>query len=318
MPSNAQFQEETVRSGVITLTGRPNVGKSTLLNQVLGSELSVVSAKPQTTRDQIRGILTEKQGQIVFIDTPGIHRAKKGGINEIMVNEAKLALSEPSLVWYLVDPQSSIEHEMPVLQFLASVNAPIFLILNKSDLIHGKAALLGNRSQKLLDEIQAYAETKDIKIAKVFLVSAKKRKGLDPLLELTWNSLPEGEPFFSDPDYISDKPTRFFVAEMIREQLYKCLGDEIPYSCAVKIDLYEEGAKLDRIEGTIFVERESQKPMVIGKQGKKIKEISQNAREKIEVLVDKKVFLRLQVKVLPDWTKNADALKQLGYQIEGH
>ncbi|MCM2278336.1 MAG: GTPase Era [Oligoflexia bacterium] len=304
------------KSGFIAIVGRPNAGKSTLLNSVLGAKVSIVTPKAQTTRERVLGILTEKQGQIVFIDTPGIHRAKEGGINAFMVNEAREALESPTLVWYLVDPSSAPKHEAAVLELLAPSKAPVILLFTKSDVMMRapqKAAL--ERFQ--VDLKQALAD-KGIPLVESFRISARRNEGLKQLLALSWERMPEGPFYYPDEEQISDRPVRFFVAEKVREQLFLHLGQELPYSCAVEIESFEEPGgdkKLTRIEAVIHVERESQKGMVIGKGGQKIKEIGQAARAEIERFIEGPAFLGLRVKVLKDWTRNAEALKKMGYHL---
>lgn len=308
------------KSGFVAIVGRPNAGKSTLLNAVLGSEVSIVTPKAQTTRDKVLGILTEKEGQIVFIDTPGIHRAKEGGINAFMMTEVTGALDAPSAVWYLVDPDSALKHEQAVIDLLKNTvvqdKIPLIVMITKMDVI-GKAKnkLVHERLNAFEKDLQDKLQAEGLALCKTLRISARAGEGVKDLLALTWSLMQEGPRYYEDEDQVSDKPMRFFVAEKIREQLLMCLGDEVPYSCAVKIDSYEEGASLDKIQSTIYVERDSQKGIVIGKGGLKIKEIGQKAREKIELFVGKKVFLGLQVKVLKDWSKDAEALKQMGYHL---
>ncbi len=296
------------KSGFVVIAGRPNAGKSTLMNRIVGSRLSIVTPKAQTTRERVLGIFTEKQGQMVFVDTPGIHNAKEGGINAYMMNEVREALEGVSCIWYLVDPTSVIKAETVVLEILKAAQVPIFLIWNKADL---KYVLPGG----LLTEIPARAQELGVKITREFKVSALKGKGVDELLSATWETLPEGAPHYPDPEQISDRPVRFFVAEKIREQLLLQLGEELPYCCAVEIERFEEGGKMPRIEAVIHVERDSQKGMVVGKGGQKIKAIGTAARTEVEKFMGQGVFLGLSVKVLKDWSKDAEALKRLGYHL---
>ncbi len=302
------------KSGFIAVIGRPNVGKSTLTNKILGEPISIVTPKAQTTRERILAILTEPRGQIVFVDTPGIHRAKVGGINQAMVQATARALNN-ELIWYLVDPRSALFHEEVVLDLFAqtiqkSRIKSIFLVMNKIDLEKP------SRLRELAESIEAAARTKGILFCERHLISAQRGDGIETLLESSWRLLPEGPLLYPDTEALSDRPTRFFVAERIREQLFLQLGEELPYCCAVKIESYDEGAQLSRIEASIYVEKESQKPIVIGKAGSKIKSIGQAARHQIEVFLGQKIFLGLKVKVLKDWTKSAEKLKQLGYLIE--
>lgn len=298
------------KSGFVAIAGRPNAGKSTILNQILGTRLSIATPKAQTTRERVHGVLTEKPGQIVFIDTPGIHRAKEGGINEFMMSEVRAALDEPNLVWYLVDPMSAVKHEEAVIALLRKVKAPVFVIFNKNDLKSAQARL--PEFEPALTKALSEAS---VEVKAVFKLSALKKRGLGPLLDATWEILPEGPFHFEDEDQLSDRPTRYFVAEKIREQLFLKLGDELPYSCAIEIEKFIENAEPPRIEASIHVERDSQKGIVIGAQGKKIKEIGTAARREIETFLGGKVFLGLNVKVTKDWSKNSEALKRLGYDL---
>lgn len=302
-----------IKSGFVAIVGRPNVGKSTLLNELLGSMLSIVTPKAQTTRERVLGILTEKVGQIVFVDTPGIHKAKDGGINEFMVSEAREALNGPSVIWYLVDPKSGMEHEKPVVDMIvrSAKKVPVFLIFNKLDLISkikDEAVLV---FQKLLYDAMKEA---GLTVQAEMRISALKKIGTKELLEQTWALMPEGPLYYEDPDQLSDRPTRFFVSEKIREQLLLKLGDELPYSCGVEIDSFDEKAKPPRIEATIYVERESQKGIVVGKGGAKIKEIGQSARKTIEEFLGEHIFLGLKVKLLKDWTRDKQSMERMGYR----
>ena len=300
------------KSGFVAIVGRPNAGKSTLLNQVLGSTLSIVTPKAQTTRERVLGILTEKEGQIVFVDTPGIHKAREGGINESMVNEAKEALDTPSCVWYIVDPRSKLEHEMPVLELLKQAKSPIFVLMNKFDLL-GKII-----PKAQLEELEASLgkamREMGLDAREILRIAAQPGKGVAELLEKTWACIPEGPLYYEDPDQLSDRPTRFFVAEQIREQLYLRLGDELPYSCGVEIEKFDEKSKPLRIEAVIFVERESQKGIVVGKGGVKIKEIGVYARKTIEEFLGQPIFLGLKVKLLKEWTRDVAAMERMGYR----
>lgn len=288
------------------IAGRPNSGKSTLLNAVLGENLSIVTPKPQTTRESVRGILTEKdQGQIVFVDTPGIHRAREGSINAYMMEQVEQGLEAPDLIWYLIDPDTTIEVETPVYEKLTGAKAPVFLVLNKED--------LGRDTRALATAIQARLEALGVEVRAQFQISGRKKTGVPALLERTWTDLPVGPAFYPDPDEISDRPTRFFVAEKIREQLFMCLGEELPYSTAVLIEKFDENAIPPRIEAKIVVERESQKGMVIGKGGLKIKEIGSEARKTVEKFLGKKIFLGLKVEVIKEWSSDPRRMKELGY-----
>jgi GTP-binding protein Era len=298
------------KSGFVAIAGRPNAGKSTILNAYLGTDLSIVTSKAQTTRESVNGVLTEKEGQIVFVDTPGIHRAKEGGINAFMMSEVRNALEEPDLIWYMVDPDSSPTYEIPVLELLERAKKPVFMIFNKADR-QGNAELI----RVLEPALAAAAKERGIEVRETFRLSALRKKGLEPLLKRTWENLSVGPFHYEDEDQISDRPTRFFVAEKIREQLFLKLGEEIPYSCAIGIDMFDEKSDPVRIEATIYVERESQKGMVIGAKGAKIKDIGTHARHQIDKFLDTKIFLGLQVKVLKEWSKDPEQMKRLGYDL---
>lgn len=309
-----------LKSGMIAIAGRPNAGKSTLLNRVIGSRLSIVTPKAQTTRDRVLGILTEKQGQIVFVDTPGIHRAKEGGINAYMMSQVREAIEGVDAVWYMVDPSSKIEPERAVLDLLAKAlpkgdEAPaVYVVFNKSDLKMG--AFAPEAVEKFAQELKSEAKERGITIeGDPVRISARKGKGVEELLKASWTKIGKGPLLYPDEEQLSDRPTRFFVGEMIREQLLLQLGEEIPYSCAVEIEKFDEKSKPPRIEAVIHVERDSQKGMVIGKGATKIKEIGSAARKEIEDFVGEKVFLGLRVKVLKDWSKDAETLKRLGYVL---
>lgn len=304
------------KSGFVAIAGRPNAGKSTLLNRILGSSLSIVTPKAQTTRERTLGILTEEQGQIVFVDTPGIHRAKPGGINEFMVEEARSALEAPTVVWYMIDPRSELKHEEAVIELLAKQagkdSGKVFLVMNKCD---GPNRPAKANIDGFFAAIKGALKAHGIDVAYQAWISALKGDGVDELLSKTWEQIPEGPLYFPDEDQLSDRPMRFFVAEKIREQLLLQLGEEIPYSCAVEITSFQESLPVPRIESIIYVERDSQKGMVVGQGGVKIKGIGSVARGQIEKLMGQKVFLGLQVKVLKDWSRDPEALRRLGYNI---
>jgi GTP-binding protein Era len=306
------------KAGFVAIVGRPNAGKSTLLNFILGVKVSIVTPKAQTTRERVLGILTEAQGQIVFVDTPGIHKAKPGGINEFMVNEAREALDGPSAIWYVVDPTSGAQHEAAVLDLLEkSPKAPLFVLFNKYDL-KGRFYSIG-QLETLEAAMALELEKRGLKPERTIRLSAETGRGpdsktaIDDLLKASWALMPEHPAFYPDEEQLSDRPTRFFVAEKVREQLFRCLGDELPYSCAVEIESFDESAQPPHIRAVIHVERDSQKGMVIGKAGVKIKEIGTNARKEVEEFLGQTVFLGLQVNVLKDWTKDAKAMKKMGY-----
>ncbi len=302
-----------IKSGFVAIVGRPNAGKSTLLNSILGSDVSIVTPKAQTTRERVLGILSEEQGQMIFVDTPGIHKAKDGGINEFMVSEAKQALEAPNVVWYVLDPRSALRHELEVINLVKHCGAPVFLLLNKVDVMGVEARA---QASAMANAVLGALTDAGLDVQWNTHISALKKKGIKELVEKSWTLLPEGPLYYPDQEQLSDRPVRFFVSEKIREQLFLQMGDEIPYSCAIEIDKFEEAAKPPRIEATIHVERDSQKGMVIGKGGVKIKEIGQAARKEVEIFMGAHVFLGLKVKVTKDWSKDEQALKRFGYQSE--
>jgi GTP-binding protein Era len=303
------------KSGLVVLLGRPNVGKSTLLNAVLQEEISIVTPKAQTTRDQVRGILNEERGQIVFIDTPGVHKAREGGINAYMIQEVKKALDGPDLVLYLIDPASKDTAEQLLLDQLKLANAPAVIIINKSDQ-RLKRPEQFVWLEKWVNHCRAELEGTKCTLLGVSEIAAVDGTGVDELITAIFNRLPEGEPLFPDTEILTDRSTRFVVAELIRKQLFMKLGDELPYSCAVEIEAFKEKQKPVEIHAMIYVERDSQKGIVIGAGGKKIKEIGTEARKEIESLLDEKVRLELRVKVMEGWTSESNKMKHLGYSLE--
>ncbi len=319
LPSESEkkvTQPEPVRAGFVALAGRPNVGKSTILNHCLGSEISIVTPKAQTTREKVLGIYTNTEGtrQIVFMDTPGLHKARDGGINAYMVGEAQGALESADLIWYLVDPASHLEHEKLVVEYLKKQRVPVFVLFNKSDLKH-----ISVQAEFWQKELLSLLESEGVIVQKVFRTSALRGKGVSEVLDATWEYIPESSAlFYEDTEQLSDRPVRYFVAEKVREQLFLQLGDELPYSCAVEVKSFKdpsESQKMTRIEAVIHVERESQKGMVIGQAGKKIKEIGQRARLQIEEFLERPVFLGLKVECMKDWTRDPKRLEQLGYLL---
>ncbi len=304
-----------MKSGVVALVGRPNVGKSTFLNCVLQEQISIVTPKAQTTRDQVRGIRTEERGQIVFVDTPGIHRAKEGGINEYMIQEVKRALDHPDLVLYLIDPGSKPEAESRVLEHLTGVDSRLIVVVNKSDLLK-RSPDSGSWIGPWIENVRKEISGTRLHYLDSVRIAAGRNEGVDPLLSMIFENLPEGAPLYDDPDSLTDRPLRFVVSELIRKQLFMNLGDELPYSCAVEIESFKDRMKPVRISALIHVERESQKGMVIGAKGQKIKEIGTKAREEIEALMGERIFLELRVKVSESWTSEARKMKGLGYALE--
>lgn len=309
------------RTGYVALLGRPNVGKSTLLNTILGEKLAAVSPKAQTTRRRFRGILTDDQSQIIFVDTPGLHRAPEGKkLNEYCVAEALDSLSDADVWVYLVDgsrpfqPAKEGSDEAFILQTLKKAlqesPRPLYIILNKMDLWQKGQGNFSDQKE-FIEAFQA------LPVKGIFPLSAKKAEGIEPFLQAIKEHIPVGPALYPEDD-LTDQNLRQVAGEFIQETLFYLLGDELPYSCAVEIEKFLEAGEQRRypeIHAAIHVERESQKPMVIGKGGSKIKEIGQRARESIEKLLGTKVVLKLFVKVTPKWTKNAEELKRLGYHV---
>jgi GTP-binding protein Era len=296
--------ESTFRSGYVALIGHPNVGKSTLMNRILGEKLSIVTDRPQTTRNRILGIKTTDRYQALFLDTPGIHRPKHR-LNEIMVKTALATLEDADLVLLLVEPgRKSMEESEIVLDKLLDVSTPICLIINKIDKIN---------KEGLLPLINGYREK--ISFREIVPISALNGDGVDRLEEIIADSLPSGPPYFPE-DSLTDVSQRFMIAEMIREKIILQTQKEIPYSVAVMVEKARKRStgNLTDVEATIYVEKDSQKGILIGKGGKMLKEIGSLVRPEVEALLDSKVFLRLWVKVRKDWRSHMRMLRELGFE----
>lgn len=291
------------KSGFVTLIGRPNVGKSTLMNRLIGQKIAITSNKPQTTRNRIQTVLTEERGQIVFLDTPGIHKAKNK-LGEYMVSTAERTFKEVDVILWLVEPSTFIgAGEQHIAEMLQSVKTPVILVINKIDTVE-KAALL--------TFIDAYKDI--VNFAEIVPVSALKGENTSSLIDVLFKYLPEG-PQFYDEDTITDQPERQIVAELIREKALRNLSEEIPHGIAVVIDRMKErpnGALID-IDATIVCERDSHKGIIIGKQGAMLKKIGTQAREEIEGLLATKVNLKLWIKVKKDWRDSDFLIKNYGY-----
>lgn len=296
------------RSGYVGLVGAPNVGKSTLLNQLLQEKISITAPKPQTTRNRIMGILTTEDFQVIFVDTPGIHRARDA-FNQILVDTALSTLSEVDVIYFLVEaPDADREINAFILDNLAKVNTPVFLVINKIDLLPNKQALLPLMARfQSLHAFQAFIP-----------ISALTGDGVQTLLDETIGLLPEGPRYYPE-DYLTDQPERFLVAELIREKVFHLLREEIPYAVAVVVDTFTEVPERNRIdiEATIHVEKDSQKAILIGKKGQMLKEIGKQARTDIEALLGSHVFLGLFVRVQKNWRKDMRMLSEFGYRSEG-
>jgi GTP-binding protein Era len=291
---------KTTKSGFVGIIGLPNVGKSTLLNHLLGTKVSIVSPKPQTTRFNIKGILTRDNFQIIFVDTPGIHSAKDL-FNQMMVKEALSVLQDVDIILWVMDVTHRIPEEEKILDLIKSANKPTILALNKIDLI---------KKQELLPIIDYFSKLYDFKA--IIPISALKNDGLDRLLDELVKLLPEG-PFYYEPERVTDLPLDLLIAEIIREKIFLLTYQEVPYSSAVKVEeIREEPEKnLLYIQATIFIERDSQKGIIIGKGGKMLKKIGTLAREELEFLLGKKIYLDLWVKALKDWRERETHIRRL-------
>ncbi|WP_323843450.1 GTPase Era [Moraxella sp. Pampa] len=302
------------KSGFVAIIGRPNVGKSTLMNHLLGQKLSITSRKPQTTRHRIHGILTDEQMQIVFVDTPGIHAKEVKAINERMNKAAVSALSDVDLVLFVVDGLQWREDDLLTLEKLSATSLPVLLVINKSDTIKEKS--------QMLPVIESFSESFDF--ADIVPVSALRGHNLDRLKEVIGRFLPVRPPIF-DSEQITDRSERFLASEIIREKIMRQSGDEVPYDLTVQIDTFkDEPAHKDPetgkwrkavtfIDATIFVERAGQKTIVIGDRGSRIKQVGIEARQDMEKLFDRKIMLTLWVKVKKGWSDDERALTSLGY-----
>lgn len=296
----------THRSGFVTIVGRPNAGKSTLLNVLVGDKLAIVSDKPQTTRTAVQGVLTSPQAQVVFIDTPGIHETKTL-LNRRMMAVVRSALEQRDLILYLTDctvPFGAPEEE--ALSILSRVSTPALLLVTKVDLLQDKRWLLPR-----IEQFKAAREFDDY-----LLISAVSGEGMEGLNKTIVERLPEGPPFFP-PDYLTDQPERFLASEMIREKILEETRQEVPHSVAVLVEKWEDTPKLVRIAATIFVERPGQKAILIGAKGATMKKIGSAGRLEIEKMLGKKVFLELFVKVSADWRESEEFLKAIDWRSTG-
>ncbi|MCW5836007.1 MAG: GTPase Era, partial [Labilithrix sp.] len=297
------------RSGTVALVGRPNVGKSTLLNALLGARLAITSHHPQTTRDRIAGILTEGRTQFVFLDTPGVHKPKNR-LGQRMNDLATGSAADADVVLFVVDvgPRAAPEVRPDDAEALRAVpeGKPVVLVLNKIDRVAEKP--------KLLDVLPTYSALRDF--AAVVPVSARKRDGTERLLGVIEGLLPEGEHLYPE-DELSDRPVRFFVAELVREQVLLRTRQEVPHGVAVTVDAYEERKKLTHITVSVHVAKESHKGIVIGQGGKMLAAIGAAARERAERLIGQKVHLDVRVKTTPGWFDDAARLVDLGYGDQG-
>ena len=297
--------ENKFKSGFVTLIGRPNVGKSTLMNHLIGQKIAITSNKPQTTRNRIQTVYTSEEGQIVFLDTPGIHKAKNK-LGEYMVNVAEHTLNEVDLILWLVEPTDYIgAGEQHIIEMLKNTKTPVILVINKLD-------TLSERDQ-MLTYIDTYRKVYDF--AEIVPASALRGQNTDLIIDLIFQYLPEG-PMFYDVDTITDQPERQIVAELIREKALHALNEEIPHGIAVSIERMKDrkGQNIVDIDATIICERDSHKGIIIGKGGAMLKKIGTNARYEIERLLGCKVNLKLWVKVKKDWRDSDILIKNFGYK----
>lgn len=290
------------KSGFVTIIGRPNVGKSTFVNRVIGHKIAIMSDKAQTTRNKIQGVMTQQDAQIVFLDTPGIHKPKHK-LGDYMMKVAKNTLSEIDAVMFMVNVNEEIGRgDEYIMEMLKTVKTPVFLVLNKIDLVHPDA---------LMPRIEQYQRYMDF--AEIIPISALEGHNVDHFINVLKSYLPEGPQYYPDGQ-ISDHPEQFVVSELIREKILQTTSEEIPHAIGVNVErMTQESEDRVHIEGVIYVERDSQKGIVIGKGGKKLKEVGKRARLDIEHLLGSKVYLDLWVKVQKDWRNKSSFIKQMGY-----
>ena len=296
------MEEKKFKSGFVALIGRPNVGKSTLMNYLVGQKVAITSNKPQTTRNRISGIYTSDDMQIVFVDTPGIFKPHSK-LDDYMDKASLSSLNDVDLVLFMVEPEDMGKGDQYIADLLKEVKVPVFLVINKVDQIH---------PNKLLPIMDSYHKLDGFK--EILPISATQGIGIDDLLNTIYKYLPAG-PQYYDADQITDRPEYFVVAELIREQILRLTSQEVPHATAVVVDQMNkhQNGKLV-IEATIYVERDGQKGIIIGKGGKMLKQIGIDSRKEIERLLGDKVFLQLWVKVVPDWRDKSAMLKDYGYR----
>lgn len=291
----------TFKTGIIAVVGRPNVGKSTLVNALVGAKVSIVSSKPQTTRHRILGVRTEADAQYIFADTPGFQTQFKSALNSAMNRAVNQALAEVDVVLWLVEARKFTAADQRILPLLPR-NKPVVLIVNKIDLVEDKT--------RLLPFLESMAQ--QFKFAEIVPLSAEKEKDVLRLPAILKSYLPEGEAWFGEDD-ITDRSSRFMAAEIVREKVFRLTGDEIPYVVAVTIELFEVDGEMFRISAVIWVDRTSHKPIVLGRGGEHIKRIASEARQDMEKLFNRKVFLQVWVKVKGGWADDTRLIKQFGY-----
>jgi GTP-binding protein Era len=292
-----------LKSGFVGLIGCPNVGKSTLLNGLIGEKISIVSDKPQTTRHRLQGILTRPEGQVIFVDTPGVHKPKHR-LGEYMIDVSFRSLMEADVVFYMTDVEKGYgAREHFIITRLKTVHVPIFLLINKVDLAP---------AEKVNELAEAF--TSQMHFAEVLFISAMQQINTDRLLEKVWEYLPEGPMYYPEDD-LTDQPMSFIAAELIREKSLQLTRDEVPHAIAVEVEEFKlQTAKTWYIRAAIYAERDSQKGIIIGKQGKMLKQIGELARSELEAMLNRKVYLDLWVKVKKNWRDNEANLNQLGFK----
>lgn len=291
------------RCGYVAIVGRPNVGKSTLLNHILGQKLAITSRKPQTTRHNMLGIKTEGNVQAIYVDTPGLHKQNDKALNRYMNKNAAAALKDVDVVIFVVDRTRWTEEDQMVLERVQFVRGPVLVAVNKADRLDDKT--------EMLPHLEWLAQ--QLPHAEIVPISALQGKNLDLLEKLVAERLPEGEHFFPE-DQITDRSSRFLAAELVREKIMRQLGAELPYQITVEIEEFKQEGRILHIHALILVEREGQKKIIIGEKGERIKRIGQEARKDMEVLFDSKVMLNLWVKVKGGWSDDERALHSLGYR----
>lgn len=295
------MENKKYKAGFAALVGRPNVGKSTLMNHLIGQKIAITSNKPQTTRNRIQTVYTSEKGQVVFLDTPGIHKAKNK-LGDYMVRVAESTLKDVDVVLWLVEPSTFIgAGERHILEQLKRCKLPVILVINKIDTV---------KKDAVMEAVESYR--KEMDFVEIIPVSALRSNNTDTLLECIFKYLPYGEPFY-DEDTVTDQPQRQIVAEMIREKALRCLEEEIPHGIAVAIERMKFKDTIVDIDATIICERDSHKGIIIGKQGSMLKKIGSQARRDIEDMLECQVNLQLWVKVKKDWRDSDFLLKNFGY-----
>lgn len=295
-----------MKSGFVSIIGRPNVGKSTLLNQILGQKIVITTDKAQTTRKRIKGILTTNEGQIVFVDTPGIHKPLNK-LGEFLLDEAKISVPDADVILFLVDGSDPAgKGDKWIAQNLLQTNIPIIIVMNKVDKV--------KKQEKIEENLLTYKTLFNENLP-IVRISAKTGRNIDTLLKNIYKKLPEGEALYPE-DVVTEETMRDVTEEVIREKILLNTSDEIPHSVAVKVTNYFEKEEIDKIYATIYCEQKSQKGILIGKGGSLLKKIGTESRLELEKIVEKKVYLELEVKVEKDWRKKQNILKDFGYQQE--